>query len=566
MSRRGDYDAIVVGGGHNGLVCACYLARAGYRTLVVEARDVLGGAAATEELFPGFRLDTASVAHVLIRRSGVPEELDLAAHGLNYLEMDPWGFAPFPDGRSVTFYRDVDRTCQSIAAVSPSDADAYYGFVRLWSRLNEALLPSFLAPPQPLALASAVATRAPIDVVRLLGRHGAAELARLLLTSYGSVLAQTFASDYVRGPLARIAATVGTPPGEVGASNLLGWHALWHSIGVWRPRGGSGGLAEALARCLRRHGGEARAGCPVRRLLVREGCVEGVELADGERVTARTVVAATHVQTALLDLLPPHALAAGLRRRLAGLRVSSTGGVAVCCAADELPSYAAAPGAGEQHRGVQILCPSPALLQRAYDTARLGHPAGEPAVYVVTASALDQSLAPPGRHTVYIWGQYYPYRLAGEHDWEGLRERVADDLVARVGAYAPNLPGAIRARYVETPVDLERRFGLRRGNCMHLDLTLDQMFTLRPLPELSSYRTPVKGLYLTGASTHPIGGVTGMPGRNAARVILSDLERPRRLWQLGAAAAATAAGAAWLLRQSGAGSSTSTSTSPPTPG
>lgn len=543
-----EYDVIVAGGGHNGLVCACYLARAGQRVLLLEARDLLGGAASTEELFPGYHLDTASVAHVLIHRSGVLEDLDLAAHGLNYLEMDPWAFAPFPDGRSVTFYRDLDRTCQSIAAVSPPDAEAYRNFVRFWRRVNEALLPTFLAPPAPFSLAGAMSTGAPLDLARLLGRHDALEVARLLVTGYGRVLAETFASDYVRGPLARVSATVGTPPAECGGANLLGWHALWHSVGVWRPRGGSGALADALASCLRAHGGQVRTGTAVRRFLVRDGAVQGVETTGGEAITARKVVAALHPQTALLDLLPPEVVGGRLRRRVENLRVSSTGGLTICTAADALPDYPASPGPGEHHRGLQVICPSPAYLQEAYDWARLGMPSPRPAVYIVTASALDPSLAPPGRHTAYIWGQFYPYKPAGA-TWEGMRERAADDLLEVVQQYAPNLPGALRQRFIETPVDMEKRFGLRGGNCMHVDLSLDQMFFFRPLPELSRYRTPVRGLYLSGAGTHPIGGVTGMPGRNTARVLLADLDRPRRLWQMGAAALAVAAGGTWVCQR-----------------
>jgi phytoene dehydrogenase-like protein len=307
--------------------------------------------------------------------------------------------------------------------------------------------------------------------------------------------------------------------------------AIYHMVGLTRPVGGSGQLAAALVRCLEHHGGVVRLGAEaeVRAILLERGRAAGVELASGERVTARAVISNAQVKTTLLRLLPPDALAAELRERIAAIRTGNGIGMTIRCAVDALPAYTAAPPAdgANPHAGMQLICPSVAYLQAAYADMTQGQPARQPALVVMTPSALDATITPPGKHGLYIWAQYHPYALAGGGParWDVIREQEAARLLETLAAYAPNVRDSVRGTYIQSPLDLERNVGLLGGNIMHLDMSLDQMFMLRPLPELAGYRTPVPGLYLTGASTHPGGGVAGASGRNAAGVILADGDR-----------------------------------------
>jgi phytoene dehydrogenase-like protein len=535
-----DYDAIIIGAGHNGLVAACYLAQAGRRVLVCDQRTRPGGAVNTEELFPGFRLDTCSTFHVLIHLTPILRELDLARFGLRYMRHDPVVFAPFPGGRSFVFWKDLDATCRSIAAWSERDAEAYGAFIRKWWHFNKAVFASFLAPPTPANLAGRVGRQTMRDMMagRADPSMGGLELFRKAITTYGRLLDETFETPELKATLAWLAAQSGPPPSEVGAGDLLGALVIYHKVGLTRPVGGSGRLAEALVACLEHHGGTFRGGDAVRSVLVQGGRAAGVELASGARVTAPVVVSNAHVQTLLLDLLPPDAVPADLRTKVAALRTGNGIGMTIRCAVDSLPDYRAYlhDGAGQPldpmmqiHAGMQLICPSVDYLQQAYEDAAQGRPAARPALVVMTPSALDSTLAPPGKHVLYIWAQYHPYELreGGAAAWDGIREREADRLLATLGEYAPNFPGAVRDRqiYIQSPLDLERNAGFVRGNIMHLDMSLDQMFMFRPLPELSSYRTHLPGLYLTGASTHPGGGVCGASGRSVAQIVLADLAK-----------------------------------------
>jgi phytoene dehydrogenase-like protein len=527
----------VVGAGHNGLIAACYLAQQGRRVLVCDRRSRPGGAVNTEELFPGFRLDTCSTFHILIHLTPILRELDLGRYGLRYMRHDPVVYAPFPGGRSLVFWRNLDRTCESIAAWSERDADTYRRCIRQWWHFNQPVFDSFLAPPTAAGLGGRIARRTMRDKLR--GRHDPGmdglELLRKTMASYGRLLDETFETPELRAALAWLAAQSGPPPDEPGAAELAGTLGIYHRVGLTRPVGGSGRLAEALVACLEAHGGAFQAESGVRRILLERGRVAGVELDDGARVTAPVVMSNAHVQTTLLDLLPPDALAGDLRAKIGALRAGNGIGMTLRCAADALPDWGAyaADGAGRPldpalnlHAGMQLICPSVDYLRRAYGDAAAGRPAAHPALVVMTPSALDPTLAPAGKHVLYIWAQYHPYALAdgGAAAWDTIREREADRLLATLGAYAPNFPAAVRDRqiYIQSPLDLERNVGFRRGNIMHLDMSLDQLFMFRPLPELSEYRTPVPGLYLTGASTHPGGGVCGASGRNSALQVLAD--------------------------------------------
>jgi phytoene desaturase len=516
------YDIAVIGGGHNGLVCACYLARAGLSVVVLERRRVVGGAVCTEDdLIPGYKIDTGSSAHIMIHLTPVVAELELEKFGLEYLECDPFAFAPLPGGEgAIYFWRDVERTCESIARVSPKDAESYRRFVREWGALNEGVFEAFLKPPTMMNVGRHMIFR------RNTEQANPAEMVRKLMTSYGALVRETFEHEALRAALCWLAAQSGPPPNETATGDFLGWHSMIHKSGVKRPRGGSGALTQALARCLEHHGGVVRLSAAVERVEVADGSANAIRLASGERIRARRIVSNAHVRTTLLDLVGAENLPVDLAKRVSDIRIGNGFGMIVRCAVKELPDYTAAPSGGLAaacHQGLQLLCPSLRYLDHAYADYLRGRPSVRPAALAMTFSAVDPTIAPAGRHTLFIWGQYFPYELADDLSWDDIREREADKLIDVVNEYAPNVRASILDRFIQTPLDLERRFGLLRGNVMHVEMSFDQMFMFRPLPELSTYRTPIQNLYLTGASTHPGGGVFAASGRNTAQVILQDL-------------------------------------------
>ncbi len=526
MSRV--YDAVIVGAGHNGLVCACYLAKAGKKVLVLERRPVVGGAVCTEEIVPGYRFDVGSSAHIMFRSTPIMEELGLAAHGLEYFEMDPWAFFPIHGtDQGITFYRDLEKTCESIAAVSPRDAKAYREFIGRFGELNEGIFEVFLKTPTPGTIFSTI-------FKRNLFKSGSRKLwssldtTRQFMTSYGRLIEETFDNEHLRTALCWLAAQSGPPPDELASGDLVGWQAMIHKTGAWRAKGGSGALTQALARCLESLGGEIQVDAPVQRIAAATGG-NGARLevrTEAGSFQTRSVVAACHVQTTFLKLLDPDLVPAELRRRIEHLRVGNGFGMIVRHAVSELPRYAGQPvdarGVSPCHSSLQLLCPTRGYLRDAFLDYQRGEPPRHPAVLAMTFSALDPTLAPAGKHVLFGWAQYHPYELRNGEHWDAIAEREADKIYDVICDYAPNMRGALIDRYIQTPLEIERKLGLLRANVMHLEMSIDQMFFFRPLPELSSYKTAIPGLYLTGASTHPGGGVFGASGRNSAQVVLKN--------------------------------------------
>lgn len=521
------FDNIIVGAGHNGLICACYLAKSGHRVLVLERRPIVGGAVCTEEIVPGYRFDVGSSAHIMFPSTGINEELDLARHGLEYIEMDPWAYYPIPGADSgIAFHRSVEETCRSIARVSEKDAAAYARFIEHWGELNEGIFEAFNAVPTPGAIARIMLRR---NLLRPRSRKiwSSLDTTRQLMMSYGRLIEENFENEHLRTALTWLAAQSGPPPTETASGDFCGWQSMIHKHGAWRARGGSGSLTQALARCLTALGGEIVTDAPVETIASGNGAARYEVRAGGKSYLGRTVTAACHVKTALLDLAAPELVPEELRERVRHIRVGNGFGMVVRHAVSELPQYATQTQPSESHpyhSALQLLCPSRAYLDAAYHDYLTGRPPMHPAVLAMTFSAIDPSLAPPGKHTLFAWAQYHPYELA-ECDWDAIAEREADKIWEVVCQYAPNMRGKMIDRFIQTPAEIERRLGLLRANVMHVEMTFDQMFAFRPLPELAGYSTPIDGFYLTGASTHPGGGVFGASGRNAARVIDRDLRR-----------------------------------------
>jgi phytoene dehydrogenase-like protein len=505
--------AVVVGAGHNGLVAACYLAREGVDVTVVERDTVVGGAVSTVERWPGYRVDRGSSAHIMVRRTGIIEDLDL---DLTYVDLDPWGFAPFGE-ESITFRVDLDDTCTSIERVCGSrDADAYRAFVLDWSARNRRVMDAFQRLPTPGRLGRAI-----WGVGKGTGLGGV-ELSRQFLSSGDALLDAHFDDERLKTALAWLGAQSGPPTHEPATADLVGWATLLHDQPPGRPLGGSGALSEALAARLSWYGGKVLLGDGAASFTTSGGRVTGVVTDSGEHLPADAVIGACHVLTTL-ELLGDEALLDRARRTV---RVGNGIGMVVRLGTRGLPTYPDAPS--DVHHALQLLAPSRQSLRRAHGEWSAGLPPTEPAALAMCFSAVDPSLAPPGRHTVSIWGQWHPYALSNGESWDQIGRREADKLVAAVDRAAPGFSSLVDEVHVQTPLDLERELGLRQGQVMHLEMTLDQMFLWRPLPELAGYRV-VPGLYLCGASTHPGGGVFGASGRTVAGVVLRD--RPRHGWR-----------------------------------
>jgi len=510
-----DYDVIVIGAGHNGLTCAGYLIKAGLRVLVLERRNIVGGGATTEESIPGapgFKVNTCSVDHFLSEKIPVIQYLELPRFGLQYLKVDPMFFCPFPDGTNFFIYKDIDRTCKEIAKFSPHDAEAYRGFVEYWRNAAYLLDPLRFSPPPSFNLLSG-----------LMEGEEADEFMRVLLLSPEQLLDEWFETEYVKAPIAWIAGQLGTPPSQIGTSVTTSLVEICHRSGVNRPKGGSGMLTQSMAAMVEHYGGTIIKDAEVSRILVEDGAAVGVRLSDGREFHAgKAVISSLDAKRVFTRLVDPKDIDEKLRRRAGNIHISNISFMKVDCALSELPDFERYNAGRDTGIASHIICPSVKYLETAFADAKEGLPPRKPAIWSVCASTVDPSLAPTGMHTLYLF-QFAPYELADGRNWEDLREEVADSMIDALAEYAPNVKKSVVARRVCTPVDEENRTGNIKGQAYHIDSTLNQMFGFRPLPELSGYKTPIQGLYLTGAGTHPGGGITCIPGHNTAKVVMEDL-------------------------------------------
>ena len=508
---------VVVGAGHNGLVAACYLARAGRRVVVLEASDKPGGGSRTDETIPGHFFNTHAAAHNIINMTRIPAELDLAGAGLEYAPMDPFATGVFRDGRIVRFSRDVEQTVASIAEHDPAEAEAYRAFVHRAVPLVRAAVTGLDSGPAPGGPLAAVAGRVWPALQALRRSGGPLGLARDLTAPYGALLERALPSELTRAPVAAFASHSSAGPHTPGGSFYVFWQAAYHLFGQWHPRGGSQSLTTALVRRLEEHGGEVRTGSVVTRVDARGGRVRGVELEDGSRIAAEQVVTAVDVQTALLELLDPP-LAGRHGTDLAAAHRGNAVQLVVHLATDRLPPYPGArPG---DWSGLQSHVDTVEQLRRGFLAAEARRLPDPPPTYCFTPSAEDDSLAPQGRHTVYLACPCAPFELDG--GWDDQAEAFADAMVEQVEQHAPGFRASIRDRVVRTPPMAARELRWPGAHPMFLDISLDQLAFLRPTRRLSDHTVPgVAGLFTCGAATAPVGGIAGSSGKHAALQLLS---------------------------------------------
>ena len=527
------YHNVIIGGGHNGLVTAAYLARAGLSTLLLERRPVLGGCSVTEEVFPGFKFSVCSYI-VSLLRPDILRDLELPRHGLEIVPL-PSTFCPSPhdDGRYILRTDDGGENYRHIKKLSAHDAEALPLFSKQMTRICRFVKPILSMVPPPLD------TWNPLELIKFLdlgkrfrdlGPDLFHDVIRLFTMSAVDYLDDWFESEQLKASMA-VSGIIGTYLGvrSPGTAYVLLHHYMGEIDGVYRawgmPMGGMGSIAEALARSARSHGAEIRTGVGVQEILVERGRTTGVILDTGEKISAEIVASGVDPHNTFTRLMDPRTMPEEFRQGLDKFKYRGSSGK-VNLAVDRLPSFRCLPGRGKHLHGDISIAPSVDYLEQAYDDAKHGDFSRKPFINVVFPSVIDPSMAPPGKHVVSCFVQYAPYHLK-EGNWDDKREPFGDAVVNVLEDYMPGLKASILHRQVVTPLDLEREFGLTEGNIFHGELSLEQMFFLRPLPAWARYRTPVQGLYLCGSGVHPGGGVMGSSGQLGAKEILNDLGRQK---------------------------------------
>jgi phytoene dehydrogenase-like protein len=524
------YDAVIIGGGHNGLVCACYLAAGGLKVAVFERRGIVGGAAVTEEFHPGFRNSTASYTVSLLHPK-VIRDLKLAAHGLTIVERPLANFLPLSDHGCLKVGGGLVATQAEVARFSAKDAAALPAYYAMLDRVAGVLRALVLETPPNVGGGVGEWLRAWRVGGRLkqLALSERRDLLDLFTKSAGEVLDRWFESEPIKAVFG-FDAVVGNfaSPYTPGSAYVLLHHVFGEvngKRGQWgHAVGGMGAITQAMAKEASARGVAIFTGRPVARVSVRDGRAAGIVLADGTEIAARRVVANVNPKLLYLQMIDPSALDSDFRRRIEAYRCASAT-FRMNVALDALPDFACLPGDGPHLRSGIIVGPSLAYLERAYFDARRDGWSREPIVEMLIPSLVDPSLAPPGKHVASLFCQHANPQLPDGTSWDDAKEGVADLMLDTVSRYAPNFRASVIARRVLSPLDLEREFGLVGGDIFHGALALDQLFSARPVLGHGNYRGPLKGLYMCGSGTHPGGGVTGIPGHNAAREILRDVRR-----------------------------------------
>lgn len=522
------YDALIIGGGHNGLIAAAYLAKAGKKVLVLEKRPILGGATVTEEVYPGFKYTVFSYVVILLRPE-IIRELELARHGLTILPLEST-FTPMPNGDYLVRWGDHHKTYREIARHSKRDADTYTDYGRLMAQMAKAVKPILSAVPPDIGSLNPRKLR-PVEMGQLahhflgLPQEQLHAFVKLMVMSSADFLDEWFETEALKATMAA-SGIIGTflGPRSPGTAYVLLHHYMGEIDGVFRAwgfaKGGTGAVAEAIARSARASGVEIRTAAPVAQVIVQNGRSLGVALENGDELYADVVASSLDPRQTFLNLvdekeLPDDFVAAIKKFRFRGSSAK------VNLALDGLPNFTALPGFGPHLRGAISISPSIDYLERAYDDAKYGDFSKRPYIDMIIPSLIDPDMAPPGKHVMSCFVQYAPYHLA-HGTWDERREAFGDTVIDTIAEYAPNIKEIILHRQVMTPLDIERITGLSEGNIFQGELSLQQLFFLRPAPGWGDYRTPLKGYYQCGSGAHPGGGIMGASGRLSALEILKD--------------------------------------------
>lgn len=523
------YDVVVIGAGHNGLAAGAYLSKAGKKVLILERRKIAGGLAVTEEFAPGFKASVGpDLCGLLLPR--VIQDLELERHGLKILPLDPALFLPLPDGNSFTIWQDKEKTLQEIAKHSKADAQAYSQFAELVDRLAGFARPLL---SKPAAKPEAESRSDQMDLLKLawgvrrLGAKTMHQAFRILPMSVADFLNEWFEAEPLKASLASQGLTnVSMGPRSMGTATIFLYHQLgkpgWPLTSWGLPRGGMGSVGQAIAKSAESYGARIRTGAGVTQIAAEDGRATGVVLEDGEEISARCVVSNADPRTTFLNLVDPALLETEFRMKAE--RIRYRGVIAkLNLALGELPDFTCRPGKdpAAHHRGIIQIGPDLDYLEQAYDDAKYRRPSARPFLQAVIPSLSDPSLAPEGKHVMSVTMQYAPYRVDGE-SWADRRESLADAIIETLSEYAPNLSRAVIHRQILTPLDYETTYGLPEGSFHHGEMSIDQLYFMRPVAGWSRYRTPIANLYLCGSGTHPGGGVTGACGFNASQQVLED--------------------------------------------
>jgi phytoene dehydrogenase-like protein len=523
------YDVIVIGGGHNGLVNAAYLARAGKKVLVLERRHVLGGAACTEEVFPGFHFSVCSYVVSLLRPE-IIRDLDLPRHGLEILPLDGT-FTPMPNGDYLWRVNDHGKTHREIARHSKIDAEAYDEFGKAMQAMCRFVKPILsMVPPDPTTLS-------PKELMKLLfiGRRFQSlssedkyNQVQLMTMSAIDFLDQWFETDVLKATMSA-SGIIGTFLGvrSPGSAYVLLHHYMGEIDGAFRSwgfaRGGTGAISNSIAAAAREAGAEIRTQAAIAKILVKNGKVRGVVLANGDEIQAPVISSSVDPRQTFVKLMEPDHLPAEFLEEVRRYKFRGSSGK-VNLALDALPNFKCLSGPGPHLRGAMSISPSVEYMERAYDDAKYGNFSRRPYVDMVIPTLTDPSVAPPGKHILSCFVQYAPYKLRPGLNWDEQKEAFGNNVINTIAEYAPNIKDIILHKQVLTPLDLEREWGLSEGNIFQGELSLEQLFFLRPVPGYAQFRTPIRNLYLCGSATHPGGGIMGAPGRLAALEILKDIK------------------------------------------
>ncbi len=529
-------DALIIGGGHNGLVAAGYLSRSGLKVAVLERRSVLGGACVTEELWPGFKVSTLSYLCSLLQPR-IIEDLELERFGYHIYPKDPSFFTAFPDGRHIFFWQDARKTVEEIAKFSRRDAEYYPKYEEELAALAE-WVESLLLETPPNIVRRRLGDLAALGKLGLrtlrLGDAGLARMVKIMTQSAREFLDERFESNEIKTTLATdgvIGANGG--PATPGTAYILLHHVMGGAAGargLWGfIRGGMGAISDALARSAESKGATIRTDAEVDHVQVNDGKACGAVLKSGEEIRAKIVISNADPKRTFLKLVDPQHLEEDFRRSIENFRVEGSS-FKINLALDGLPNFTAYPNKSDRelnlpHKTTMHVCPTMDYVDRAWEDAKQGRPSANPMLECTIPSAYDDSIAPPGKHIMCIFAQYAPYTLKDAVWDQAMKDQFADRCLDALAEYAPNIREIILHRQVISPLDLEQEYGLTGGNIFHGEMDPDQLFFMRPVAGWAKYRTPIRNLYLCGSGTHPGGGVMGAPGYNAAREILRDLKR-----------------------------------------